>query len=96
MTNQIVPKVLWFSAFCASAYITVHLARVYILAITGHASAQWEFAFFTAPLPILLAAVSFLISILVKPKLHKVFVILALLGMALPTLLTAFVILHAR
>ncbi len=94
MIRQIVPKTAFLVFMLASLDGTFHLTRTYFEAVWGHPSAQWEFAFLMAPIPIALAFVAILISSLAKPKLTRSFRYASLIATLLPLLITTLVMMH--
>jgi hypothetical protein len=75
-----------------SSYLTGVLAYNYFEALFGRQSAQWQFAFCTAPLPFLLGLLSLAIALMAKPRLSKVSIGISIGVTVLPVFLFLLVI----
>jgi len=85
---QLLPKTLIVVMLAVSAWYSLNLLILYFQAVTGRlvgaGAAQWQFAFFYAPVPAVLGLLCLAVAFLVRPRLSKTFVLASLLAAALP------------
>jgi hypothetical protein len=91
MQRQIFPKVLVLVFLLISWYVSLQDLWIYLQAVRGHVTAQWQFAFCLAPIPVVFGAISFTISWFVHPRLSKRFIWASAISTAFPILLFTLV-----
>ena len=98
MNLQLVRKIVVIFLLLCSAILTAGLTYVYLSVLMGWVSgagaAQWQMAFASWPIPVLLGVPALVLSFFPRPILASKYIVFSLIVVSFPVVLTVLVTSH--